>query len=121
MKIDNQTIEDLLITALEGGSNYWYYLPDLSMTKKYKEEGQAQALSERIFKAVMKGEVVPVHDAEDEEELLGYISKKNIKRAEKLMKENSPDHYKNALSEDWDAETADVWFQYVVLGEITFG
>jgi hypothetical protein len=114
-----QIEEDLLITALEGGSNYWYYLPDLSMTKKYREEGQAT--SERIFKAAMSGEIIPVHDAENEEEFLGNISKENFIKAETLMKENSPQHYANAISENSDAETADVWFQYVVLGEITFG
>jgi len=37
------------------------------------------------------------------------------------MRKNSPIHWMNANEDNWDAETADVWFQYVVLGEITFG
>ena len=28
--VPDQIIKDMIITALEGGSNYWYFLPDLS-------------------------------------------------------------------------------------------
>ena len=28
--IERSVLEDTIVTALEGGSNYWYYLPDHS-------------------------------------------------------------------------------------------
>ena len=34
IKFSNENIVDALIGALEGGSNYWYFLPDVSMVKK---------------------------------------------------------------------------------------
>jgi len=37
------------------------------------------------------------------------------------MKENYPEHYANAITENYDADTADVWFQLVVMDEVVFG
>lgn len=117
--MNNQIRQDLLVTALEGGSNYWYYLPDLSMTEKY--QSPELSTSEVIWKAVTKKRVIPVHDAENEEEKLGELSMEQIKIGEELMKKNAPEHWMNANDENWDAETADVWFQFVVMGELIFG
>jgi hypothetical protein len=117
--MNNKIREDLLVTALEGGSNYWYHLPDLSMVEKYRKP--SQSMSERIWLAVRKGCVIPVHDCENEDEMLGEISKERIAEGEEAMKENSPEHWENANDDNWDAETADVWFQYVVLNELTYG
>jgi len=116
--MNNKIREDLLVGALEGGSNYWYYLPDLSAIKGIKK-GEPTAI--RIFESVKKGAIIPVHDCENEDEKLGELSMESIKKGEALMKEKSPEHWKNAISDNSDAETADVWFQYVVLGELTFG
>jgi len=122
--MNNQIREDLLITALEGGSNDWYLLaevPKLKRSNRWAGKRIVLSASERVWKAVTRGQIVPINDCENETEKLGEISKERIQIGEKLMKKNSPEHWMNANEENWDAETADVWFQYVVLGEITFG
>ena len=53
--------------------------------------------------------------------MLGILSMDSILEGEKKMRHDQPDHYQDILDEGWDADTADVWFQYAVLGEITFG
>ena len=130
--ITDQMIEDLLVTALEGGSNYWYYLPD---TRMVDESNIEDPLSIRIHKVVLDGKEVPVTDAETMEfeneegdeydepkgDLLGMISKANYERAEELLLDQYPYRLGQILSEDWDAETADVWFQLVVMGEVVYG
>ena len=114
----NDKIENMLVTAIEGGSNYWYYLPDVSMV--IKDEGRP--LAERIFQTVLQTEnKIPVHDLEAPEDLLGYISFESIVKANELMKKDYPDHFEDMLTEYYDADTADVWFQLVVMGEIVFG
>ena len=119
--MNKQIREDLLITALEGGSNYWYWLNDLGEhLKKYNRKYWLSA-SEKIWRAVRIGQIIPVYDCENPEEKLGEISKERIKIGEELMKKNSPEHWMNANEDNWDAETADVWFQYVVMGELPFG
>ena len=48
IKFNNENIADALIGALEGGSNYWYFLPDVSMVKK---------IDNKLLESVMKKEV----------------------------------------------------------------
>ena len=122
-----QLFEDLTITALEGGSNYWYFLPDLSMVTKHKDI--KEPLSIKIFRAAFdRGESVPVHDKEDggmmgefnEKSNLGYFNRDNIDKAWQLMQDKYPRHFGD-LFNDWDSTTADVWFQLAVMGEVVYG
>lgn len=117
--------EDLLTTALEGGSDYWYYLPDLSMVPK----GRAP-LSVRIFRAVMYDDrSVPVTDVNErgtksESERLGFITSKRIRAALREMSSPQSKYRQVAAriaSEDYDASDADVWFQFVVMGKVVYG
>lgn len=125
--ISEQRRSDLLCSALEGGSNYWYYLPDVTMTDKYRTKGDGDTLVELIMRAVMAGEKIPVTDCnerkftKDGEHRLGYISLENMDRAEQIMLEKQAAHFADVLEENDDATTGDVWFQLVVMGEVVFG
>ena len=114
LKIEDENIIDILVAALEGGSNYWYFLPDLSMVKEYHR----RAMSEKIIMTVLEDESIsiPVTDLEDEEELLGYINKQNIMEGIVLFIQNG-----NKFDPIMDAGDADALFQYIVMKEIVFG
>ncbi len=118
MDLSIRTREDLLVTALEGGSNYWYQLDFVKPEIEGIKEGEPTSI--RIFEAAMIGREFPVFDAETGEKL-GEISLERMSEGEMTMKEKSPEFYHQARGDDWDAETADVWFQYVVMNEIVFG
>ena len=111
IEIPDQDIIDVLTTALDGGSNYWYYLPDLSMLVKSDEY-----LEDRIFNACIAGKSIPVYDVENDDEILGYINLENIKNAIKGFIE---------VGHSWDpamdANDADILFQYIVMGEVVYG
>jgi len=114
INIPDQVIIDSISTALEGGSNYWYYLPNLKMLK-YPDE---DSLAANIFQTAMEGIEIPVEDIETNE-LLGHIIKESIERGIQLYIDNG-----NRLPTDddpLDAEEADIFFQYIVLGEIVYG
>ena len=107
--MNKELINDLLITALEGGSNYWYILKTIPMN------------AERLLARVYDGESFTVYDAENNNEIVGEVNKATIKKGKKLFKEKEKEHYLNAMNDEWDAETSDVFFQFVVLGQITYG
>lgn len=120
MNEEEQLYEDLLITALEQGSSYWCSLPDLTMVPRGPD-----ALSIRIYQAVMNGVNIPIADTEDHEPL-GVLTKTGIERAITLMSSVSkisliPEAYHRIKSGDWDAADADAWFQFVVMGKIVYG
>lgn len=113
MNILEEEIIDVLTTALEGGSNYWYYLPDLDMVKEHP----GLVLTERIIRTVLedKSISIPVLEVE-EKELLGYLNKQNIMEGIELFIQNN-----YQFDSGMDADDADILFQYIVMKEIVFG
>lgn len=122
--VQYQVIEDWLVTALEGGSNYWYYLPFLSVLPM---DNAGEPLAIQIAKACWYGGTeVDVYDAEEVQangkpepgaEPIGKISRANLERGCRMYLEDD----RGAMDDDCDADDADVWFQFVVMGEIVYG
>jgi hypothetical protein len=128
VEFSNEKITDLLITALEGGSNYWYWLndEDIDNLRKLFKKGSSLSSAEKIGKAVLeKGCTVRVSDVETGEEL-GILSKDSIREGFSLMlKENDGsaqiETMAHILCDDYDANDADIWFQTVIMKEIVYG
>jgi hypothetical protein len=126
MTIEREVLENIFVTALEGGSNYWYDIPDKEIAKVRKAvpREEEEALSMAIFKAVFdKGVRVAIHDAENPEDELGILSYDLIK--DRLNEIGLDKHNSKFLvaemQENGDAETSDAIFQLLTMGEITFG
>ncbi len=122
MKITKELISDLLATALEGGSNYWYLLGDIDSTHFVKGDTLADNLA-RSFMAdeEYELEVYDIESDEDEPELLGTIVMHNILKAFDVMAEDYPHAYARIKTGDYDAEDGDIWFQIATMGEVVFG
>jgi hypothetical protein len=124
-EIPRQVIENVFVTALEGGSNYWYFLNKDATDdiRKAVPKDVDPYLSTAISKAILDhGVEVPVSDVEDEESVLGVISLKTIN--ERLTALANDKRYKWAfdaeMKEEGDAESSDVWFQYMAMGQVDF-
>jgi hypothetical protein len=125
-EIPRQVIEDVFVTALEGGSNYWYWLSDSSIIdiRKAVPSEVDPYLSTAILKAILDhGVSVGINDAENEDEEVGVISKDTM--FERLQKLSEDESYKWAFEQEMngegDAESSDVWMQYMAMGEVAFG
>jgi len=111
--MNEELINDLIITALEGGSNYWY-------TTKSPVCKDGEAPSEALIR-MSKDTPYPIYDTENPEDILGYLSQENITKGVELFEKHHEEHHVDAMYGNWDAETADVFFRVVVLQELTFG
>ena len=136
-EIPLQTISDMITTAVEGGSNYWYLFNEESSSqiRKYKgvydpalhdknQEYFYGTLAEAIITAIYNGEYLKVHDIEDEKEVLGVLSEESIKIGVENMVTDECYHLLNILcgvDGNWDAADADAIFQYFVLGKVVYG
>lgn len=115
---------DIIITALEGGSNYWYQLIDEDYRDKLPPKTvERQSLSERIAYALYTDPKfeLPVYDVEEPDELLGKVTQESMYRAFELAKSDYPDAYENIMEEQYDASDADILFQLATMGELVFG
>jgi len=138
-KITREQIIDIFVTALEGGSNYWYYILDIPKEIKYMIKQEGLAFSEACGKYVLDGGELAIYDKEelnnvgigDEDsdletysnkpEPLGYVNMDSLLDAIRVMKQDYEDRYKNIIMDEYDADDADIFFQLATMGEVVFG
>lgn len=119
--LKRERISDLLTTALEGGSNYWYNLPDIDEILSITSKSGPLLFVDRVIIAIYDFNLsLKVYDIEDPKLFLGELNLETIERGEEVMLEKYQDYFMDILSENDDAETADVWFQCCVLGNVIF-
>ena len=118
-KISIQIIKDMIVTAIEGGSNYWAYF---KFPENWKEKYGSY-------------ENIPFEDGNIEvidietDDVVGVLNIATIQIGLNLMglykdvkgKEVPERHFNNLTSGNFDAETADVFLQLSVMGEIVYG
>jgi hypothetical protein len=119
VRIPNQKIKDMITTAIEGGCHYW---AKFVFPANYKEKyGSFEQIP-------FKGGSIEVYDCETGE-LLGYLNQATMQVGLQLMADRKDmkgkvvpaRHFKNLATDNEDAETADVFMQLCVLGEIVYG
>lgn len=124
-EVTREVIENIIVTALEGGSNYWYYINDngYDAVRNVIEMERSLPFPLALVEAVLDhGAVVEICDIEDTDEVLGVVSAESIKNGlEKLADSDDSHALMDELSYNGDAETSDICFQFIVMGEIVFG
>ena len=118
VRIPEQKINDMIVSAVEGGCTYW---ARFKFPNNYKEKYQ------NYYDIPMQGGEIEVFDVETDE-LLGVINKATIQTGLQLMadtkdvkgKQVPARHFKNLATDNEDAETADVFVQLSVMGEIVY-
>ena len=120
--VDNDAMENIFVTALEGGSNYWYDIQDytLEIVRSVEPDGP---LSVATWKAIAEhGAEIDVYDAESED-ILGTLTYDSIKDRLQLINDEGQALVcmMNMITGDYDAGDADAVFQYLVMGEVAFG
>ena len=139
VSIPLEAIEEVLVTALEGGINYWGCLDgeDISVFHKWFEEKIEAGELKRDdsvhygwMDAMFQGcpESIIVYDVEEDgeeycDEPLGYLNLKTIAKGLQLAMEDYPEVYAQHFPEydNGDVVSADVLFQLMVMGDIVYG
>lgn len=125
VKIGKEILEDVFVTALEGGSNYWYYLSDKAVADIRNVVGKAEDpyLATAMLKAITEHDVkVPIHDVENEDEIVGMITKGTMQgRLQLLLDSDNAWALESHLRGEGDADSADIVFQYLAMGEVIYG
>jgi hypothetical protein len=132
ISLEFEMFTNLMVNALEGGSNYWYYFPKESYDEVKRlydlnaeplQSRRTRAMSEKFAWVLWncRSHSFAINDAEDHDETLGYISWDTCKKALRKLHDDYHDYYYQVMTEKDDADTADVFFQLATLGEVTFG
>lgn len=122
MSITNSRAADLLCSAFEGGSNYWYMIEDYVEPAEVAQPWGDEYTPKYISYPFSKGGAVIIADMEDEEEKF-TLDHAAIVRGKKIFAtdERYSHHYADALKENDDAITGDVFLQLCLFGEVVYG
>jgi len=120
-KLSNEDFIDIFVTALEGGSNYWYFIKDIPTEVRSIQTKKSMALSEALGDYVLHGGGVHFYDVEDENEYLGKADLDSILDAVNIIKRDYPDIWNSMLDENVDGDAADVFLQLCVMGDVVYG
>jgi hypothetical protein len=125
IELTREVLEDIFVTALEGGSNYWYLIGAEAIKKvRAVVPDRSIPFSQALFSAVYDHEVdVEIHDIEEEEDegAVGTISMSTMnERLQKCATDDNSWAILNEINENGDATSSDVIFQYIALGEVVY-
>jgi len=125
IELSREVLEDIFVTAIEGGSNYWYFLSKdaVKRIRQAVSREQVPYLSIATFIAVIDhGVAVPINDVENEEDIVGWISIETMQqRLQDLYNSENRWALERHINEEGDADSADVVFQYMTMGEAIYG
>ncbi len=130
--IDDGDIENLLTSAIEGGSNYWYEIQDWIEPKQWSyigthnNEGAEAFVKHTALYAMNEGGALMINDARADDPMLKEpvrLDRDAIVKGLKLFSSNKETmhHFADFINDNEDNITADVFLQLCVFGEVIYG
>jgi hypothetical protein len=113
--ITEEDIANIVITAFEGGINYWAGLDKL--TPEWEDKPKGEPNSTWATKILIEGKEVKLYDVEGEDTFKPLTLNGILKGIAQNAKERAWD----ADHRNGDATTADAIIQYAMFGEIVYG
>lgn len=111
-EINSEFVKNLMINAVESGIYYWCVKvrSNFEHNKESEDPYYAQVSND--------GWSIKVYDEENE---CHYLNRDSLKKGIHIMKNKYGRHYNDAINENDDAITADVYFQCCTYGEVIYG
>lgn len=114
-----EDIENLVVTALEGGIGYWACLDnDTPLWEKYDAAYPDEPCSIIATKMLLDNEYLKFTDAETGEEFEGFDIRSLMSGIKLYIQSGNP--VSNTM-DDMDGESADMIWQYGMFGELVYG
>ena len=121
VEISHSKVADLIITAVEGGSNYWCKAikvgtqPTSTEVNMNGSEGKPHRIYDCIFNG---GTLVFVPDDYDEPCL--QLNLNTAQNALEILNKKFNDVFTNITSDNYDASDADAFIQCAIFGDVIF-
>lgn len=133
--VAKMSVISLLVSALEGGSNYWYCNAHYDLPKgiefgDFRPGGKFSPEDSEYFHPLqiipfVEGCALTIEDTEavdDDGEPKKYrVDVYALKRGLEIMSKKYPSHFQDFITENDDSETGDVFLQCCVFGELIYG
>jgi hypothetical protein len=122
IEVSDEIVSNLLCSAFEGGSNYWLASTESCIPEGAKIDGDGHVYRHDV--PLLEGGMLVVHIQEEIKHGLGTrytLTRSDLVRGLGIMRDKAPKHFGDALAENGDATTGDVFLQMCLFGEEVFG
>jgi hypothetical protein len=110
--ITNKLLQDVLITALEGGSNYWYMI---------ENDTKGDYLKTFLNDGLLISNRMILNDYPEEEYTEQLVTLSYLRKVIKEFQCKKPFAYSEIKNENFDAGDADQFLQIAIFGEVIYG
>lgn len=122
LEIKLTDIQDLLCSALEGGSNYWYVIDEFVKPTTMQVRTDPKKVFRHLDYPVNPGGALIIMDKEDDDEKKRYrLDLESIEKGLKTWAEKYPKSFARFRDEDYDANDGDLFLQCCLFGEAVYG
>lgn len=122
LEVSDRSVADLLVSAFEGGSNYWIDRTDI-VKKGNVEFGSSKPMADDYYPwvvlAPMGSGEVRIYPTDDDKAYT--LNRAALQRGLELMCSKYPRRWSDFINEGDDADTGDVFLQLALLGDIVYG
>lgn len=119
-EISLEKVAGLICTGFEGGVGYWCCITGYVEPENPRSVMEDGEVFPHIDYPLTGGAVQCVSEVEDDSPTY-TLDFEAVKRGLKLMSEKYPRHFSDFMSDDYDADTGDVFIQLCLLGELVYG
>lgn len=117
--ISREVLENIFVTAIGGGSSYWLDIPENEIEVVYANSTKGKCFSERLLEAVYDNGVdINIYDIENPDDILGTLSRSTMQQR---LSDCPYWAIRLEMEEQGDANSSDVVFQCLTMGEVIFG
>ena len=127
-EISRERVGDLLCSAFEGGSNYWYRIEEFHAPSVYQFRADEHAIYQHLDYPLNPEGYLIISDYFGMDGVLKgmkvrRLNYSTIKRGLRLLSTSKTyaHHWRDFITENEDATTGDVFLQLCLFGEVIYG
>jgi hypothetical protein len=126
VNVSKKRVADLLISAFEGGSNYWYRIEEFVRPPKRDFVFDAEHVYRHAEYPLSTGGALKISDlygvdGDEKRKTVKVLGLPEIEEGLRVFARIYPIHFANFVAENDDAVTGDVFLQVCLFGEIVYG
>jgi hypothetical protein len=118
--VTKKRISDLLCSAFEGGSNYWYEIAEFIAPPVLEFRSDENTVYRHLDYPLNEGGALLIGDREDPSRVPVRLDLEAIRKGLELFFVVVPRHLADFMAESDDAFTGDVFLQLCLFGEVVY-
>jgi hypothetical protein len=123
VEVPEEEIASLIISAFEGGSNYWYEIKDFVEPSVVTYRTDAEQIYKHVDYPMSPEGALVITSLEEPERKPARLNLRTIQSGLVLLSQSKEyaHHWRDIVKGDCDQITGDVFLQFCLYGEVLYG